>query len=1126
MRDSNNWLQKLSKQFKEHLKNYDSQRSSFIRTELMLYGLQAYFPQYSIRKAHLLMQGYREPGISDYQWQIIKHLRHLASEFRSSISWEIALRNYDDLATNNNSILGFEIDYENNNIRLTNDMFTNRYEVYENVLNRKLEFDKRKYNPAPKGDYQFKINSEEIRLVKIDESIANIGIQYQNNIPSINLSRNRQAIRIPLKELVEKGRKLEPVLGYDAGEIIEKSRYWDIKQNKETDEIYINGESHILGPTGSGKSTLIESLITVLIEQNKRITIATNSVGEVQDWLEFAKKIEIEAVPIIGNSERHKHLSRLNQAIMFDDKYQSFTHPGFKWLSQCCPLFALATPSIAQSITNKRNKKPCFNQLEEIKKESHQNNQEDEQKKKKRQKTKYDCPLVGVCPQHITAQELEEAQLIVGTLPGFIHKKVSSHTLKENITILEYLALTTDLFIVDEVDLAQPKLDELFYPIVTLASFKRMQDTWSRNEFYQHINSVLEGEIVVLENYKDSYLEESELWKLLACKAIGDMMYSLRDIATTHEGKKPTQEIEKLLKQCATEGRLFAAWSLFDSLAEHLSGKIKIRLEEKIRKPTANKYEKSYQRYREIFKRIQDNLTEPSLTDLQPKDRKIVSQLSSIAAILLNTPSSKIPHPKCVEFIKETKWDTELNKLESDVEKVINNLAILLQLSIYAAQGLGALGKHISARTSSNSELQSNLPLIPPVDFEKLLPASPVGAVTSAQYQNGDLKIHRGICIGRSLLSQWQEIFTVDGLTPSHLLVTSATSYSGEYKQSYTFHVQQKPSLLIEPPKEKIDKVTKQSEFFFCPVVDKNNIPVRISGSYGEQRHDNIEKMVSGLCRSFTQGEPLIDRFQKYLKDKIGSDRKNLLLITNSYAEAKTFYNCLKSSYQEKASFVVRDGDSDLWSSDINVPRSKMTEFPSQGKELLIAPIGAISRAVNLMHPDNKEEPYFGGMVILVRQHPRPDDNQIIISAVNKNAVDNIGSRSVTSIQRDARHTRDVFLAVPQIFSNLPDEIQDVDMKNPLVWTLAVNLTQLIGRSTRGGRNTVVWFTDAAFMPKTAQGNKDDDTAQTSLLLAVRELLGNAIKEGGSSGRLIETLYGPVYHPLKRLTHFINEVDL
>ncbi len=1114
MRDLSSWIRSLREQLASVI---PIKFSNFARIELMLYALQAYFPQQSIRKAHLLMQGYREPGITDSQWQIIKHLRHLAPEFRSSISWEIALRNYDDMANGHvANWLGFQLDYENNRITLTNSMVIQRYDIYETVLTKQpLKFDtSKKYKPATAGNYKFNISSEQTRLVRINNAIANIGTQNQNNIPSINLSHNRSPIRISLQQLVQQGRNLQSVIGYDAGQIIANSNYWDIQNNRQADEIYINGESHILGPTGSGKSTLIESLITLLIKQNKRVAIATNSVGEVQDWLEFAQQLGIKAVPIIGTSERHKHLSRLNQAVMFSNNQQSFTHPGFRWLSQCCPLFAIATPSIQQSTSQRRNKTPCFNQLEDI----------DDPKQKK-----YDCPLVGICPQHITPQELEEAQLIVGTLPGFIHKKVSRHDLKENITILEYLALTTDLFVVDEVDLAQPKLDELFYPIVTIASFKPIQDTWSRHEFYQHVNSVLEGEVVVLERFRDSFLEESEGWKFLASKAIGDVMYSLRDVATAFKGQQPTQEIEKLLKECAQEGRLFAAWSLFDSLAEHLSGEIKLRLGQKVRKPTANKYERSYQRYRQIFKPIQDNPNDPSLTGLNTKDSKIVTKLAYVAGILSGQPYSKIPHPKCVEFIKETRWDTELGKLESNDELFAQNLATLLQLSIFATQALGALGKHVSTRRQSSSELQSNLPLIPPVDFERLLPASPVGAVTSAQYQDGHLKIHRGICIGRSLFSQWREIFSVDGLAPSHLLVTSATSYSGEAKQSYPFHVQQKPSLLIEPPAEKAKQVAYESEFFFCPVSDDAGDPVWVSGSQKEERHDNIGKMVSGLCRPSAHGQPLIEQFQDYLVTKVSSDRKNLLLVTNSYAEARTFYDCLKSPYKEKASFVVRDGDSVLWASttqNSNVPRSKMTEFPSLGKELLIAPIGAISRAVNLMHPDNPQEPYFGGMVILVRQHPRPDDNQLIISAVNKNAVDNIGLQSIATIQRQARQTRDTFLAVPQIFSQLPDEMQGVAMKQPLVWTLAVNLTQLIGRSTRGGRKTVVWFTDAAFMPQTSKGNRAGDTEQNSLLLAVRKLLGDAINQGGSSSRLIRTLYGPVYYPMTSLRNFISGVKL
>ena len=1108
MRDSSSWMGKLRTQLS---RNIPLKFSNFARIELMLYALQAYFPRQSIRKAHLLMQGYREPGITDVQWEIIKHLRHLASEFRSSISWEIALRNYDEIANSAAADwLGFEIDYDNNRITLTNNHVIGRYEVYQRVLIKPLKFSTQNYNPAPKGDYQFNISSEQVRLVRISEAIANIGVRNENNIPNINLNYNRAPIRVSFRELIDKGRDLESILGYDAGDIIERSNYWNIEQDRQANEIFIDGESHILGPTGSGKSTLIECLITLLIEKGKRIAVATNSVGEVQDWLEFAQKIDIKAVPIIGSSARNKHLSRLNQAAMFSNNQQSFTHPGFKWLGQSCPLFAFSTISIPQSTSQKRNKTPCFSQLEDV--------NDPEQKK-------YDCPLVGVCPQHITANDLEEAQLIVGTLPGFIHKKVSRHDLKENITILEYLALTTDLFVIDEVDLAQPKLDELFYPIVTLESFGLTQDTWARNESYQHVHSFLEGAVVIPNKYRDSYLEESEDWRRLANRAISALMYSLRDISVSFEGKQPQQEIEKLLIDCANEGKLFAAWSLFDSLAEQLSGMIKVRLGQKLRRPTANKYERSYKRYRQIFKPIQDNPADPNLTGLDAKDSKIVTKLASIAGILAGEPYKGIPHNKCVQFIQATKWDTELDKLESDVELFTNNLATLLQLSIFAAQALGALGRHISTRRQSNSDIQSNLPLIPPIDFNPLLPASPVGAVTSAQYQDGHLKIHRGISVGRSLMSQWKSLLSIDGLAPSHLLVTSATSYSGENQQSYSFHVQQKPSLLIEPPPERARTVAYESEFFFCPISDDAGTPVWVSGSHGDERHDNIGKMVSGLCRPPAHGLPLIEQFQDYLNQNVGCDRKNLLLVTNSYAEARTFYNCLKPPYQDRASFVVPDGDSVLWTSGINVPRSKMTEFPNQGKEFLIVPVGAISRAVNLMHPDTGE-PYFGGMVIVVRQHPRPDDNQIIISAVNKETIDNMDSQSVEHIQRRARHTRDTFLVVPQIFSQLPDEIQGVAMKQPLVWTLAVNLTQLIGRSTRGGRKTVVWFTDAAFMPQTSQGNRPGDTDKNSLLLAVRKLLGDAISQGGSSGRLVQTLYGPVYYSLTRLTHFISGVSL
>ncbi|WP_201767948.1 hypothetical protein [Acaryochloris sp. CCMEE 5410] len=1084
--------------------------SVFIRTELLLYALLTYFPHQPIEKAHWLLQGYREPGITNDQWHILTHLRHLASEFQSSISWELALRAYDELAESPiSSWLGFDIDYDANTITPTRNRVLERYTTYERVLTEDpLHFLTQEYKPAPVGEYTFNLNPKLQRNIRIPATLASIGASYVSSVPNIDTSSSCDSIQVELTDLFAQGTALQSQIGYDAGAVLQQSVYRDIQNDEIATAICINGQAHILGPTGSGKSTLIDCLVALLIERGKRVAIATNSVGEVQDWLEFAQKIGIRAVPVIGESERHKHLSRLNQAVMFSNSQQPFTHPGFRWLSQACPLYALADPSIPQPAEGQRSRPPCFQKLQD------------------KAEKKFDCPLVPICPRHINADELKEAQLIVGTLPGFIHKRVASHDLAENLTMLEYLALTTDLFIIDEVDLAQPKLDEIFYPTVALASFKTV-DTWTRTEAHQHVTGPLEGEVVVPGVLNDPYLEYSEDQRHLANRSIGALMYLIRNIAESLKGKSSKQAIERLLQAYTREGRIFSAWTLFDKLAKHLSGLAHVeRSVHKVRQQTVNKRERSYERYRELFKRVQDNLVQPDLTGLESADRRLVESLARVSGVLLaGDLLTAVPHPYCEDFILTTRWDTDLATLEptsTDSDCFIINLATLLQLAIYSAHVLGALGKHISARQRADLSLESTLPITPPRDFNGLLPNSPVGSVTSAQFTQGHLNIFRGIAVGRALLSQWYSIFNVDGMTPANLLLTSATSYSGTQAQSYPFHVQLPPTLLIEPPSRKRKAVAQDSEFFYCPVSDDAGNPVFISGSQGERRTENIGHMVSGLCRSPKHSKALIDLFQDYLETSFGADRKNLLLVTNSYAEAETFYNVLKHPYQDKASYVVADGQ---WKSHDQVARSKLTEFPDGGKELLIAPMGAISRAVNLMHP-NSGEPYFGGIVIVVRQHPRPDDNQVVVSAVNKETIDIMGRRAVEVTQRRARQVRDVVLEVPQIFSNLPDSIADIALKDPLVWTLAVNLTQLIGRSTRGGRPTVIWFTDAAFMPNTAKGDPASDTEKNSVIRAVRTLLGDAISKGGESSPIIETLYGPIYHPLNRLTHFVTGVKL
>ena len=666
MRDSNLWIEKLRRLMGgRQVPSTGMKFTVFARIEMLLYALQQYFPSHPIEKAHLLLQGYREPSCSDRQWRILRHLRHLVPEFQSAISWEIALRQYCELADESETgIFGFSVDIDTNRLLPIRSMFANRFLIYEEFLSQEpLRFRKQTYKPTPQGVYSLSLDPYQSCTIQISDEIAAIGKQQVSEIPDIETEPNRAPIQISLQTLIETGRELSSILGYNAGKVIEQSTYLDTQSRNQADSSVINQTAHIVGPTGSGKSTVVDCLVANLVDQCMRVAIASISEADVQDWLLLAQKLGIKAVPVIGESEKHHHLSRLNQATMLSDKQQPFDHPGFRWLSQACPLFEIvkqdeASLQIPQSNHEKRYKPPCFRKLEDIS-----------------DGKKYDCPLVTVCPRHISANELRDAQLIVGTLPGFIYKKIARHNLSADITTLEYLALTSDLFIIDEVDLTQPKLDEMFYPTAALASFKDHQSTWTRTESYQHVHGLIKGEVVVLDRLTDPFLEKSEEQRSLANLSISALMYLIRDLTKPRPKKSGTQNIEKVLKQYVKEGKLFSAWSFFENLAQQLSGKTFQQTSQcKIHSRTLAKYERSYERYREIFKRVQNDPVRPDRSGLSSADAKIVTDLALVSGILLaGDRAREVPHPDCFAFIENTKWDTDLSRFEENLVRFEEN---------------------------------------------------------------------------------------------------------------------------------------------------------------------------------------------------------------------------------------------------------------------------------------------------------------------------------------------------------------------------------------------------------------------------------------------------------------------
>ena len=100
------------------------------------------------------------------------------------------------------------------------------------------------------------------------------------------------------------------------------------------------------------------------------------------------------------------------------------------------------------------------------------------------------------------------------------------------------------------------------------------------------------------------------------------------------------------------------------------------------------------------------------------------------------------------------------------------------------------------------------------------------------------------------------------------------------------------------------------------------------------------------------------------------------------------------------------------------------------------------------------------------------------------------------------------------IYGTLPQS-----QRQAMTWNQLVTMWQVIGRLIRGGQAAQIYFCDAAFAPKSADGKID--TAATSLLRGMLEVLAPYFEPASSvdatDRSLANALYGPLYSALKEI---------
>ena len=222
----------------------------------------------------------------------------------------------------------------------------------------------------------------------------------------------------------------------------------------------INRIFHLLGPTGSGKSTFLMLLITYLCSQDPalRFAVIANTVTDALDFCSELIQVGISAAPILGRErETHQsqygmaHRQQLDPRILFDLNSPEINEPALRWLTGVCPLSAYSTDEIPPG------HEPCHRLITT---KNFQRIQQDH----RATPTYYSCPLMPICPVHQSSRDLVAAQVWVATPASLLFTKMPTDLVKTRMLALEAIYHWCHLVIVDEVDRVQLSIEEKFVP--------------------------------------------------------------------------------------------------------------------------------------------------------------------------------------------------------------------------------------------------------------------------------------------------------------------------------------------------------------------------------------------------------------------------------------------------------------------------------------------------------------------------------------------------------------------------------------------------------------------------------------------------------------------------------------
>ncbi len=442
---------------KSTIKNYlptGTDLNDLIYTEMTLAVFEKYTVNGDAYEAFLLLHNYSVIGnINETEETAFLQKAHvclrycsskhrwvqLIEKYRNNVPPELRLYEFEEQIADGKKQLKL---IRNNKLSIA----TERAEIYLDHIRNYRE--NHNTNFAEEGKYRFWLGNKDVPWAEVK-----IG-SHKTMFTEYPESRSvRPDITISIEELLRSAEEMRRIDNSDhCYETLKKNTIKTEKDDRvvAAEEIKIHDVVNMVGMVGAGKSTLMKVLSFCLSKQHKKIVIVLDTVADTLHLYSYFRKFNMNVTPLIGRGEREKYIYQVARS---GSKY--LEHVYSEYLTTPCMIAGMADTG---DRTIRYGTEPC--------------------REMKKDKKKYTCPYIDICPTTKMYRDVFAADVIITTVQGLTAARIPG----KNRLFLEYVLEQADLVMFDECDKVQKTLDEFFTPSTDFSEFVQKSSDLCAND--------------------------------------------------------------------------------------------------------------------------------------------------------------------------------------------------------------------------------------------------------------------------------------------------------------------------------------------------------------------------------------------------------------------------------------------------------------------------------------------------------------------------------------------------------------------------------------------------------------------------------------------------------------------